>query len=480
MAENTAGLTVGLDTEKAIQNAKKLEDALIAIEDVVKKVNKTDLSTMKDFDFGKMMKGSLAEAETTLKGFNTSLKNGVITATEYDKVIAQWRDKYKEVLKLNDSLNSKVVQAPTLQKGDINKIKGGARLEDLNINQTLQAIKVVENQLAMMGDNANKSYQQRLVNSKAYYAEELKMMRLSSDQKATLLAREVEAQRKADEAKARDSERFAKEAAKQAEIASKQAYQQKISTLSGAITMPDNTIAQRTEKIRALQAVQQNLNKTDADYATNLKRVNNEIRNLDKANKEATSSGLKLDNAKRRLINTADQLTRRFALIFSVSQIAGYFNKLVEVRGEFELQNKALAAILQNKNEADKLFGQITALAVKSPFQLKELITYTKQLSAYRIETERLFDTTKMLADVSAGLGVSMDRLTLAYGQVKAANYLRGQELRQFSEAGINILGELADKFSEVQGRAISTGEIFEMVSNRMVTFKDVDEVFQK
>ena len=67
-----------------------------------------------------------------------------------------------------------------------------------------------------------------------------------------------------------------------------------------------------------------------------------------------------------------------------------------------------------------------------------------------------------MLADISAGLGVDMQRLILAYGQVKAANYLRGTELRQFSEAGVNILGELSNYFTELEGRAISVGDVFE------------------
>ena len=103
-------------------------------------------------------------------------------------------------------------------------------------------------------------------------------------------------------------------------------------------------------------------------------------------------------------------------------------------------------------------------MAINSPFRLKELVTYTKQLAAYRVEASKLYDTTKMLADVSAGLGVDMQRLILAYGQVKAANYLRGTELRQFSEAGINILGELSKYFSELEGRAVSVSEVFEMV----------------
>lgn len=178
--------------------------------------------------------------------------------------------------------------------------------------------------------------------------------------------------------------------------------------------------------------------------------------------------------------STLDRMLMRMAAAFSIYQVVNYVNKLVEVRGEFELQNRALEAILQNKSEANKLWNQTLQLAVKSPFQIKELVTYTKQLAAYRIETEKLHDTTKRLADISAGIGVDMSRLVLAYGQVKAANYLRGTELRQFSEAGINILGELSKYFTELEGRFISVGEVFEMVSNRMVNFGDVEEVFKR
>ena len=168
----------------------------------------------------------------------------------------------------------------------------------------------------------------------------------------------------------------------------------------------------------------------------------------------------KLKKEQSSVLNTTGQLTRKVALLFSVSAITGYVEKLIEVRGEFELQQRALQAILQNKDEANALFEKTVALAVKSPFQVKELVTYTKQLAAYRIESDKLYDTTKMLADVSAGLGVDMGRLILAYGQVKAANYLRASEVRQFSEAGVNILGELADIYTELEGRMVSVGDV--------------------
>lgn len=176
----------------------------------------------------------------------------------------------------------------------------------------------------------------------------------------------------------------------------------------------------------------------------------------------------------------AGQMKRTLAAVFSVSAITGYINKMIEVRAQFELQQTALRAILQDKQKADQVFQQVQQLALQSPFSIMQMTTFTKQLAAYRIEADKLVGTTKMLADVSAGLGVDMQRLILAYGQVKAANYLRATEVRQFTEAGLNIAGELAKYFSELQGKMISVGDVMEMITKRMVRFEDVEEVFKR
>ena len=126
------------------------------------------------------------------------------------------------------------------------------------------------------------------------------------------------------------------------------------------------------------------------------------------------------------------------------------------------------------------LFQRVTELATKSPFTIRQLTKYTKQLAAYQVESSKLYDTTKRLADVSAGLGVDMQRIILAFGQVKAANYLRATEVRQFTEAGINMLGELAKYYSEIEQRQISVADVQEMVTKRMVEFGDVEEVFNR
>lgn len=167
------------------------------------------------------------------------------------------------------------------------------------------------------------------------------------------------------------------------------------------------------------------------------------------------------------------------AAYFSVRTVERFISSLVRVSGEFELQHQTLKAILQDSDGADRIFNQLQQLAVKSPFSFSDLTSYAKQLSAFSVPMEELYDTTKMLADVSAGLGVDMSRIILAYGQIRSASFLRGQEVRQLTEAGIPILTELAKQFEEIEGRIVSAGEVFDKISAREVPFEMVAKVFK-
>lgn len=379
------------------------------------------------------------------------------------------------------------------------------------------------------------------------------------------------------------------------------------------------TVNQMITAIRNLKNAKKDLDTTDSRYQKNVHELNKEIRRLES---ELRKLGHQLDNVNKRsrhLFDITGQLGRALSLMFSVSQITQYVSKMVNVRKEMELQQRSLQVLLQNKDKANELWNQTLDLAVKSPFRVKELVTYTKQLAAYRIESDKLFETNKMLADVSAGLGVDMQRLILAFGQVKSASFLRGclgkgtpirlynedikevqnivvgdvimgddntprnvkeiiygkeqmyivkqdsfgddyrvnenhiltlkdnitativdvyvkdylkdkeryngvkisadgniidypielikdnideyfgfvidgnkrfllgdgtithnTELRQFTEAGIPMLEELSKYFSEIYGKSVSVAEVFDMISKRMVTFTDVEKVFQR
>lgn len=233
-------------------------------------------------------------------------------------------------------------------------------------------------------------------------------------------------------------------------------------------------------------------NLTNKEYLT-LKRLDNlESNRRINADKEAVSAARRAkaidgmaDSQRRynqdlvsqnRLLSEAKNIALSYVSIWGAKKL---LSELVQVTGEFEIQRTTLKAMLQDANGANAIYEQIKQLAVVSPFGFKELVTYTKQLAAYSVPIGELYDTTKMLADVSAGLGVGMDRLVLAYGQVRSAAFLRGQEVRQFTEAGIPILDMLAKQFEELEGRAVSAGEVFDKISKRLVPFEMVAKAFK-
>lgn len=179
-------------------------------------------------------------------------------------------------------------------------------------------------------------------------------------------------------------------------------------------------------------------------------------------------------NKQSGLLNRLGSLAARY---FSIQQIVQFGRKIAETTGYFQKQQVALEGILQSATDARKVLNEISNFALQSPFRTDELVRFTKQLSAFGIDTADLFPTVKQLADISAGLGVDMDRIILAYGQVKSAAVLRGQELRQFTEAGIPMVEELAKRFTALNGELVTTADVFDLISKRQVPFEMVAKV---
>lgn len=160
-----------------------------------------------------------------------------------------------------------------------------------------------------------------------------------------------------------------------------------------------------------------------------------------------------------------------------------FANAIVQTGGDIVQQHIALRSIIGDIQKADTLFAQTQQLALQSPFKFSELNKDVKQLAAFGVETDGLFDTAKRLADVSAGLGVSFERLGLAYGQVKARSWLDGKELRQFAYAGLPMLQKIADLYNSTNknGRSnYTTSDVRNMITKRLVSFEDVDAVFKR
>lgn len=186
---------------------------------------------------------------------------------------------------------------------------------------------------------------------------------------------------------------------------------------------------------------------------------------------------LNMNGAMNSQLSIVGQLRNEFLGLYSIYAAQNFLRAVVDIGGELENQKIAMASILQDEGKATVIFNQIKKLAVASPFGVMDLNQYAKQLSAYSIPYNELYDTMKRLADISTGVGVDMGRIILAYGQIKAAKFLKGTELRQLTEANIPMVDKLAERFSKLEGRIVSAGEVLDMISKKKVTFEDVKDV---
>lgn len=231
-------------------------------------------------------------------------------------------------------------------------------------------------------------------------------------------------------------------------------------------------------KAEASAAAARELARQRAARATKaeLDLANARERSANAARRHMTAT-LNMNGAMNSQLSIVGQLRNEFLGLYSIYAAQNFLRAVVDIGGELENQKIAMASILQDEGKATTIFNQIKKLAVASPFGVMDLNQYAKQLSAYSIPYNELYDTMKRLADISAGVGVDMGRIILAFGQIKAAKFLKGTELRQLTEANIPMVDKLAERFSKLEGRIVSAGEVLDMISKKKVTFEDVKDV---
>lgn len=233
-------------------------------------------------------------------------------------------------------------------------------------------------------------------------------------------------------------------------------------TLASRVLQDQKAVNREVQRgIELEQKRQQEIAQTAAKVQSDL------VRGFERANSHAG-----------KLNSTVQDLKSLFlqgGLVFGAQQFA---MSIITTGGEMEKQHIALQSILGDMQNANTMFNQIKELALNSPFTFSELNRDVKQLAAYGVEYDQLYDTTKRLADMSSGLGVSFDRIALAFGQVQARGWLDGKELRQIAYAGIPLLNKLSEFYSKQEGRNVSTSEIKTRISNREVSFNDVKSIF--
>lgn len=386
---------------------------------------------------------------------------------ELQKANQQMQDfQQKSFAGLSDRLATSRVQALTRYREELTRL-------DRQFNR-LNATGAAYNTDGSLTASANDTLKRR----QQITLEINKMLKTAADAQ---LQREQEINRVIEQRKAKQDAIVAKRKAEQAAI---QANIAKLKEERRVLTQQENSVANITAK---LQIQQQRLNSANLN-SKEFQKIAAEVERLSKKLEQANAKVREMTGQKGKLgeltneygkqSSYLERLAKRMVLYASVHQVGNFVSKVREVTAQFELQRISLGAIIQDQARANLLFSEIKNFALKSPVTILDLTKYTKQLAAYKIGVDDLFETTKKLTDVSVGLGVSMDRVVLAYGQTRATGYLRASEIRQFTEMGVPIVEELATKLSKMNGELVTAADVMDLVSKRGISFELVKEVF--
>lgn len=486
MADSALGSALVIP-ESALKKIKEADDNLQKLQDTAKNTASGVTQSFKDMSVGtKPFLDSLDQVIAKLATINASASNassgisnvGASAGNMNNNITSaaqNIQNMVAQLSKMNGSGTSGIMQAALAFQRLQESAKGAS---GMNIAELKQEIGSIESMLRDTTQNLTKADQDALIKRKKSLQDELRYQQQMYNERAVAFQKALDKMVSAEQSYNNKQRKAYADRAKDYQTRNNKAN----TTYQGALdfSATANTLNRQVRAIEYLKEARMKLSQTDADYKRKLDILNAAIEQHNKNLKEAGVNSRALTEQTSYMAGYMSRWTQRMAFAFSLGSVKNFVGQIASVRGQFELSERSLEAILQNKPKADEIFNKTVELAVKSPFRIKDLVDYTRQLSAYRIESDKLYNTTKRLADVSAGLGVDMGRLILAYGQVKAAAYLRGSEVRQFTEAGINMYGELQQYFKEVKGEAYTTAQIVDMISKRKVTFEDVEAIFQR
>jgi tape measure domain-containing protein len=184
--------------------------------------------------------------------------------------------------------------------------------------------------------------------------------------------------------------------------------------------------------------------------------VNVDARNANQSLRDIQGQAEKTERSFGRLTGAVSKLATAFA---GVQTFKFVFGKTAEI----EKQSRSLEVLTGSAQKAGVIIKELQRIGAVTPFTSTELIDSAKRLQAFGVETEKVVETTRRLADVSGATGAELQGLVTAYGQVQAKGRLQGEELLQFQERGVALQKVLKEEYrlsGEEFQKALSKGQI--------------------
>ena len=247
--------------------------------------------------------------------------------------------------------------------------------------------------------------------------------------------------------------------------------------LMAAMGLSEKTLDDIVYKMQMLSRYRNGIDFTNPNSRNEIQRVNSELERLKSTQDKLIGQNARYAHSNELLGRSFDYIKNRIAFVLTVGTITQFTKSIYEIRGQYELLERSIGILFDSMQQGSRIFAELNAMAIKSPFTTLELGAAAKQLSAYDIAAKDVVDTTKRLADMAAAVGVPIERLTYALGQIKAYGYLNARDARMFANAGIPLVQNLADMYTKLEGRLVSVGDIYDRIKKKAISFEDVLKV---
>ena len=249
-------------------------------------------------------------------------------------------------------------------------------------------------------------------------------------------------------------------------------------SLQFAMGLSEKTLDEMAYKMRQLASYRGGLDiKTQANE---IDQVNRKYAELQKSMNDIMRKNTEMIKSNTAVGRSWNYMKNRLAFYFTVGASTQFIKNLIDVRSQYEMNERALGILIDSAERGTRIFNELSQMALVSPYTLIELSTAAKQLTAYDVAAKDVVDTTRRLADMASAVGIPIERLTYALGQIKAYGYLNARDARMFSNAGIPLVKQLADYYTELEGKLVSTADIYDRIKKKAIGYNDVMSVMYK
>lgn len=128
----------------------------------------------------------------------------------------------------------------------------------------------------------------------------------------------------------------------------------------------------------------------------------------------------------------------------AASMVTSMAKAAVSAAADLETYNVRFEVLLGSAEKAQQHVGKLTQFAAETPFEMEGISKASATLLAFGVEARDSMEVLKMLGDVAAGSGASIEELARIYGKVTTAGKMDTADINQLGDRGLNVRAMLA------------------------------------